>query len=356
MRDPGAGVGLAALVATVMLVCCCAARQSGANDRIKVVAREAEHRVDVSIDGKPFTSYIWPTTLAKPVLYPLRAATGTIVTRGYPLESRPGERVDHPHHAGMWFNYGNVNDFDFWNNSEAIKPEDAPKMGNVIHRAIVSAKGGADQGELVVETDWITGKKDLVLKEHTRLVFRGGPAFRSIDRITTLQAQSQKVVFHDDKEGLLGMRVARALEAPSDKAEVFTDSSGRPTPVAKMDNTAVNGVYLTSEGKKGDAAWGTRGRWCMLSGRVSDDPVTIAILDHAANPGFPTYWHARGYGLFAANPFGRNIFTNGIEPAMNFSLAPDESVTFRYRVLILSEIASADTVDAAYKDFAAAYH
>ena len=152
------------------------------------------------------------------------------------------------------------------------------------------------------------------------------------------------------------MRVARALEAPSDKAEVFTDASGQPTPVAKMDNTGVNGVYLTSEGKTGDAAWGTRGRWCILSGRVGDEPVTIAILDHPSNPGFPTYWHARGYGLFAANPLAPNIFTNGKEPAMNFSLAPNESVTFRYRVLILSKIASAEDAEAAYKDFTTANH
>jgi len=355
MRDPSAGVGLAAAVGIVLLVCCAAAQQNSSGDRIKVVANETARRVDISIDGKPFTSYIWPASLAKPVLYPLRAATGTIVTRGYPLEPRPGERVDHPHHAGMWFNYGNVNDFDFWNNSEAIKPEDKPKMGNVIHRAIVTAKNGSDHGELVVDADWISGKQQLILKEHTRLVFRGGPKFRSIDRITTLQAQGEKVVFHDDKEGLLGMRVARALEAPSDKAEVFTDSSGRPTPVAKMDNTGVNGVYLTSDGKTGDAAWGTRGHWCILTGRVGDDPVTIAILDHPRNPGFPTYWHARGYGLFAANPLAPNIFTNGKEPPMNLSLAPNETVTFRYRVLILSEIATADTAESEYKNFIASY-
>ena len=356
MRGLSGGAGFAVVVATVLLVCCVAAKQNASGDRIRVTADESARRVDVSIDGKPFTAYLWPTTLEKPVLYPLRTASGTIVTRGYPLEPRAGERVDHPHHAGLWFNYGNVNDFDFWNNSSAIKPEDKSKMGTVVHRAILAAKSGSDQGELEVATDWVTGKQQLIVKEHTRLIFRGGPNFRSIDRVTTLQALGEKVVFHDDKEGLLGMRVTRALEAPSDKPEVFTDSSGRPTPVAKLDNTGVNGVYLTSEGKKGDAAWGTRGRWCMLSGLVGDEPVTIAILDHPANPGFPTYWHARGYGLFAANPLGRKIFTNGKEEAMNFSLAPNESVTFRYRVLILSQIATADDAEAAYKNFVAAYH
>src|ERR1700688_1109500 len=75
------------------------------SDRISVVANEQERRVDISIDGQPFTSYIWPITLKKPVLYPLRTAKGTIITRGFPLEQRPGERIDHPHHAGLWLNY-----------------------------------------------------------------------------------------------------------------------------------------------------------------------------------------------------------------------------------------------------------
>src|SRR5437870_4593323 len=82
-------------------------------DRISVTVHEEARRVDVSIDGQPFTSYIWPDRLAKPVLYPLRTANGTIITRGYPLEPRPDERVDHPHHVGMWLNYENVNGIDF---------------------------------------------------------------------------------------------------------------------------------------------------------------------------------------------------------------------------------------------------
>jgi Methane oxygenase PmoA len=351
MRDPLVTI-FATVLASILLVSILAAKPN-TTDRIQVLPNESARRVDVVIDGKPFTSYLWPESQAKPVLYPLRSATGTIVTRGYPLEPRPGERVDHPHHVGMWFNYGNVNDFDFWNNSTAIKREDAPKMGNIILRRIVSTKSGKNEGELVVESDWITGRNQLVLKEHTRFVFRGDAKSRSVDRITALQAQNENVVFYDDKEGLLGIRVTRALEAPSDKPEVFTDAGGHATSVAKMDNAGVNGVYLTSEGKKGDAAWGTRGNWCILTGKVGDDPVTIAILDHPKNPGHPTYWHARGYGLFAANPLAPKIFTDGKAPAMNFTLEANQGVTFRYRVLILSEIATAADAESAYKSFAA---
>ena len=341
------------VVLSIFFVLSLAIAKSPASDRIQILPNESARRVDIVIDGKPFTSYAWPESQDKPVLFPLRSATGIVVTRGFPLDPRPGERVDHPHHAGMWFNYGNVNDFDFWNNSTAIKREDAPKMGKIVHQRIVSAKSGKASGELEVESDWISGKNQLVLKERTRFIFRGDPKSRSIDRITTLQAQNEKVVFHDDKEGLLGIRVTRALEAPSGKPEVFTDASGHATAVAKMDNTGVNGTYLTSEGKKGDAAWGTRGNWCILTGKIGENPITIAILDHPRNPGFPTYWHARGYGLFAANPLAPRIFTDGKSPALNFTMNANQSVTFRYRVLILSEVATPTEATAAYKDFAA---
>ncbi len=350
LTDTLTGGSALALVAMLIWSSCVRGNQSSSPDRIRVVANEVQHRVDIMIDGGPFTSYIWPDKVAKPVLYPVRTARGTIITRGYPLEPRPGERIDHPHHVGMWFNHGNVNGFDFWNNSEAIKAEDAPKMGTIRHRAITLAKSGRDQGELEIDADWITGKGQLILKEHTRFVFRGGPSSRSIDRITTLQALGEKIVFNDDKEGVLGMRVTRALEAPSDKPEVLIDTNGRATTIAKLDNTGVNGVYVTSEGKKGDAAWGTRGRWCNLSGPIGGEPVTITIFDYPENPGFPTYWHARGYGLFAANPLGQKIFSKGKEK-LNFSMAPHQSVTFRYRILITSEDAGTEKSEAHYKEF-----
>jgi hypothetical protein len=353
MRIFIAGVSLI-LVTVVVFLASLVFAGPHSTDRVTVVVNEQARRVDISIDGQPFTSYIWPTTLKKPILYPLSTAKGTVVTRGFPLEPRPGERVDHPHHAGLWFNYESVNGIDFWNNSDAIKPENVPKMGTILHRSIVSTKSGSEQGELDVESDWVTFDKKVLLKEHTHFVFRGGPGFRSVDRITTLRALDEKVDFKDEKDGLLGLRVVRALEIPSDKPEVYTDARGRTTTVAKLDNTGVNGTYLSSEGKKGDAAWGTRGRWCNLSGLVGDEPVTISILDHPANPGFPTYWHARGYGLFAANPLGQKIFSEG-QQELKFSLAPNASVTFRHRILISSAIATTQATEAAYKTFVSAY-
>src|ERR1035438_9599713 len=197
---------------------------------VVVVAYEAHQRVDITIDGKPFTSYIWPSSLKKPVLYPLVSESGITVTRGYPLEPRPDERLDHPHHAGLWFNYGDVNGFDFWNNSDAIKPEARPKMGTILHTKILSVKSGSDRGELVVESVWVTGEDKQLLDQTTHYIFLRRGHSRFIDQVITLKARD-RVVFNDDKEGVLGMRVARWLESPEEKGGVFTDAAGNPTKI-----------------------------------------------------------------------------------------------------------------------------
>jgi hypothetical protein len=343
-----------AIFCSVLVV---SAQAQTAQKGVSVIAHESERRVDVFVDGQLFTSYIWPETMKKPVLYPLRTAQGVIVTRGYPLEPRAGERVDHPHHAGLWFNYGDVNEVDFWNNSVALSPDEQRKMGTIVHRRIIKAESGKKQGILVVAMDWVMPDGRAVLSEETKFVFYGGADnYRAIDRITLLRAGDGLVRFKDNKEGLIGMRVARWLEHPADKPETFTDANGKPTAVAKLDNTGTTGQYRTSEGKEGNDAWGTRAKWAMLSGRTAvgqgSDVVTLAILDHPNNPGYPTYWHARGYGLFGANPLGQKIFSNGREE-LNFTLQPHESVTFRYRVLILSGATTPAQIDEQAKRFVA---
>jgi hypothetical protein len=319
---------------------------------VQVVTDEANQRVDITIDGQPFTSYLWGTTQRKPVLYPLIAPDGTIVSRGFPFNPLPGERVDHPHHAGLWFNYGSANGHDYWNNSDAIKEADRPKYGSILPTGdkggIVSSHSGPDSGELVTESTWYPGDHPSsapnlagtqpILKQRTRYVFSkltvdGKPA-RAIDLIVTLTALTS-VTFNDDKEGLLGIRVAQFLESANEKSGVYFDASGKPTNVNGA-SPGANGVYLTSEGKKGDDVWSTRGRWCIVTGTNADHKTeTIAILDNPQNPNYPTYWHARGYGLFAANPLGQHIF-DAKTPALNYTINAGQSVTFRYRVLFIT--------------------
>ena len=311
-------------------------------NRIQLTHNEAQKRVEVTVDGKPFTAYIYPgpTVLKKAVLYPIRSAGGNFITRGWPMDPRPGERIDHPHHVGMWFNYGDVNGHDFWNNSTAVGPEHKGPFGTIVHTGVKSMKSGKDKAELIVTADWLDKDGKAMLQETTTYEFRGGADSRTIDRITTLKAATNDVVFKDNKEGLIALRLARQLEQPSTKPEVFTDAQGVATKVPMLDNAGVTGHYRSSEGVEGDAVWGTRGKWVNLTGTVNGENLSIVLMDHPQNVGYPTYWHARGYGLFAANPLGPSVFTDGKAPAMNYTLPAGQSVTFRYRLLIRSGNAS----------------
>ncbi|WP_316814627.1 PmoA family protein [Pedobacter nyackensis] len=293
-----------------------------------------QQKVDVLIDGKPFTSFLYPDNLEKPILYPLQTASGLTVTRGFPLNKRGNERTDHPHHVGLWFNYESVNGLDFWNNSYNIPTEKKSKYGWIRNVKVTEAKAGNNKGSLSYTSNWERQDQAVLLKEKTTFVFSGTDYTRTIDRTTTLTAQKDTVYFKDVKDGMLGIRVTKELELPSDKEESYTDNNGIVTKISPTNNGA-NGDYLTSAGKKGNDVWGTRAAWCLLSGVKEKVPVSIAVIDHRKNPGYPTYWHARDYGLFAANPLGQAIFSNGKEH-MNLTLKPGQSVTFRYRVIITS--------------------
>jgi Methane oxygenase PmoA len=342
-------------LACLAIVALCGTSQINAQSKsaaggIHIEPNEAARRVDVLVDGQPFTSYIWPETIKKPVLYPLRTAAGTLVTRGYPLAPRPGERTDHPHQVGLWFNYGDVNGFDFWNNSDAIKPEDRRHYGTIRHTRIKHTASGNERGEIEVEAEWLAPDGKPLLREETLFVFSAGANRRTIDRVTKLTALNQRVVFNDNKEGLFGLRVARQLEQPSNEPATFTDATGKATIVPGMNNAGVSGEYRSSEGKTGDAVWGTRGRWVWLAGKVGEEKITLVMLDHPQNPGYPTYWHARGYGLFAANPLGQKVFSNG-KQELKFTLEAGGSATFRYRLLILSGDITPAMIESQYEQF-----
>jgi hypothetical protein len=323
--------------------------------KVQVTPNESARGVDVTVDGQPFTSYIWPQSLTKPVLYPIVSPAGEVVTRGFPLDPHPGERIDHPHQVGLWFSYGNVNGVDFWNNSTALESAERAKMGTIVHRRIIRSESGAGRGELEIEAQWLLPDGRPVLNEDTTFIFRASNGIRSIDRISRLTATGGRVAFKDDKEGVVGMRVATWLEQPEAHSQVFTDSSGKATEVPGTGGADRTGEYISSEGIRGDAVWGTRGRWCLLHGRAGGgggSETTLAIIDHPSNPGFPTHWHARGYGLFAANPLGQKQLSGG-KSELNFSIEPGKSATLRYRVLIISGPPSADQIEAQYSDFAA---
>ncbi|MFO7671964.1 MAG: PmoA family protein [Bacteroidales bacterium] len=322
---------LTVLMGSMPLLSQCTTRQV-----VELKANDAEKKVDVFIDGKLFTSYIYPDVIKKPVLWPVISPAGNMLTRSFPLVIKEGDRSDHPHHVGVWLNYGDVNGLDFWNNSEAIAPENRGGYGTIIHRSVEKAESGMGSALLVTSSDWESPDHTKLLEEQTSFNFLVLENMRMIDRTTTLKAVVDEVKFTDNKEGMFAIRVARELELPTEGPTELVDSHGLVTRVEKMDNTYVKGNYRSAEGVEGKEVWSTRCRWMKLSGEIKGEQVALVIIDHPSNVGYPTYWHARDYGLFAANTLGQKIFSEG-KNELNFSLKKGESVTFKYRLIVASE-------------------
>ena len=310
--------------------------QCNSKKSVEFLVNETDKKVDVIIDGKLFTSYIYPENLKKPVLWPVISPAGNMLTRSYPMIKKEGESVDHPHHIGIWLNYGNVNGLDFWNCPEIIPPEKREMFGTIYHRSIEKAENGKGEALLVTTSEWKSPDDNVILDEQTSFNFIATENLRIIDRSTTLKAVIDEVKFTDDKEGMFGIRVARELELPSEKPIKLTGANGNISEDEKTDNRFVKGNYRSSEGIKGKEVWGTRGRWMKLSSEINGETVALIIIDHPANVGYPTYWHARDYGLFAANPLGQKIFSNG-KNELNFTLKKGESVTFKFRLVVANK-------------------
>jgi len=314
---------------------------------VSFIAHESDRKLDVNIDGKLFTSFCWPENVYKPVLYPVLTSKGTEITRGFPLKPREGERNDHIHQVGIWLNYGNVNGFDFWGNGYRGVKE--PNGGVIKHLRIERLESKKGTGSFVSAESWIDPAGKELLSEKSKFVFAAKGPVRIIDRITTLTAGDSTVHFKDTKEGMFGIRVARQLELPSTEGVILLDAAGNPSTEKDTLNSGVTGNYRSSEGVTGEAVWGTRAKWMELSGIIGDEKVSLIVIDHPRNPGYPTYWHARGYGLFSANPLGWSDFTKGKE-TFNFSIPSKKSTTFRYRIIVSSGPGFSDSEINAYSE------
>ena len=289
-----------------------------------------DKKVEVYIGGKLFTAFIYPDNMEKQSLYPIVNAQDKFITRGFPLKPRPFERTDHPHQVGLWFNFGDVNGLDFWNNSFAIKTADKPKYGSIRLNKIESIN--SKNGTLVVSANWVDVNNSILLTELTSFTFYGKGNLRTIVRETKLTAK-QEVTFTENKEGLIGLRVDRSFEEPATVAETFLDAKGIETKVPVLNNDGVNGVYRNVEGAQGAAVWGKRSNWVALRATKENEVITIALLDHSKNINYPAWSHARGYGLFATNNLGgRNFDKNAA--AVKLVLQPGQNIIFKHQLVI----------------------
>ena len=157
---------LAALSSSMLLLSQCSTKPT-----VDLQVNDAEKKVDVMVDGKLFTSYIYPDNVKKPVLWPVMSPAGNMLTRSFPMINKEGDRTDHPHHVGVWLNYGDVNGLDFWNNSEAISPERRDGFGTIYHRSIDEVKSGKGSALLATSAVWKSQDQTEMLEEQTSFNF-----------------------------------------------------------------------------------------------------------------------------------------------------------------------------------------
>jgi hypothetical protein len=324
---------------------------SDTSDFVSLVKNYSLDRVDIYIDGKFFTSYRHADSiLRKPVLFPLLTAAEQRITRGFPFDPNPGERIDHPHHYGLWFNHGDVNGVDYWNSS-VTREESDPRYGRINHTKFLKIESG-DEGTLEVEKEWRTVANELILIERAQYRFNGDENRRLITHTSTLMAPVVDVLFEDSKEGMFAMRVRRELEIPSEDSTVLLDNN-LVASAKTINKQGVSGHYRNSNGLEGyPEVWGKRAKWMQLYGVVENDSVSVIIFDHPKNVNHPPHWMARDYGLFGVNPLGSKLYTEGKEE-LNFVLKKSDSVTFRHQVIIVNGNPSVAKVDGWYDDFAA---
>jgi len=277
---------------------------STATRGVEVTTQRSAGGVRVLVDGQLFTEYLTKSG-AKPILWPVIGPTGKAMTRSYPMRPAglPSERKDHPHHRSLWFTHGNVNGVDFWGENDP--------HGTIRHREFSQITSGGPVATIATVNDWIAPDGHKICEDQRRLHLGADREVRWIDFKVTITASDGDVTFGDTKEGSFGLRVAGSMKVDAGKGRI-----------------------VNSEGLTDKRAWGKPAKWVDYHGPVDGERVGIAILNHPTSFRYPTYWHVRTYGLFAANPFGLHNFLNRKEPLGAYTLPAGKSFTLRYRVLL----------------------
>ena len=286
--------------------------------------RFSRDQITIDVDGKPFTTFHYGGANGKPFLAPLRSASGKIVTRHYPMEEVPGESRDHVHHTGLWFSYDDVNGTKFWENDPTYTK---PHIGRIVVRD-AKYKEGDRSGTHTAVMEWRDPGGKALLVEDRNMVFYSDPKLRIIDFEIAL-TPTEAVTFGDTKEGAFAIRLA----------DNFTEKKG--------------GRMVDADGRATMAnVWGKRSNWVDYTAEIEGERLGVAIFDHPQNPRHPTYWHARDYGLFALNPFGRNAFDPTQEESL-WKVPAGQKVVFRWRVVIHPGDAESGHVADLYQQYAA---
>ncbi len=296
---------------------------------------EKSDRVSVKINGSLFTEYHHGDA-SHVYYYPVIGPGGAKMTRSYPMEKVEGEAQDHPHHRSLWFSHGNVNGVDFWAEtaSSGGKPPKQP-LGAIEHVKVLAMESGKEVGTLKTSQKWIAPDGTVPVTSVQVLRVHAGPETeRMLDFEVTLTAGDKDAVFGETKEGTAAMRIAESMRFKQPKAKG-------------------EGHLLNDAGVNDEKIWGMHSKWVTMAGPVAGKTYAITFMDHPSNLRHPTRWHAREYGLFAANPFCEyDMDKTQPKGAGDYTLKAGQSITLKYRILITQGDESAAKQEARFKEYA----
>ena len=289
-----------------------AATSSGAPTPDHVSLTRSADRIRIEIGSRLFSEYLFFSG-SKPCLYPILDADGTRYTRDWPLRDDTTEARDHDWHRSVWFGHGLVNGHDLWR----VLPDQ--KTGTIQHDGVVETRDGPT-GLLRVRHRWLSGAGQVLGTDETTIRIHRVAEGTFLDHEIVIRASHGPLVLGDTEEGALAVRVNEALRVIHGKGKEKRPGTGH---------------IVNAAGDRDGAAWGKRAPWCDYSGALPDGRVIgVAIFDHPKNPSYPTWWHVRDYGLFAANPFGQHDFEKlkNQPDAGNITVPAGGELTLRHRL------------------------
>jgi hypothetical protein len=316
------------------------AQQGGITVKPVVGTKERENRALDLFIGDEIVARYHAQGFAKPIFWPLNAPGGVPLTRNYPPPE--GQAKDHPHQKSAWFCHGDViaegvelkekikgvEGVDFWS--------EAKGHGKIVHVKFGPSRP-PDGWVFSVFNEWQTGDGTKIMDEYSRIwLYHLGKARLIVVNID-LHASVCPITFGDTKEGCFGIRINDVINAE----------------VAKKGKEAGKGKIQNADGKIGEKeCWGQRSAWCDYSGPIDGKVVGLAIFDDPKN--LPACWHVRGYGLMAANPFGRDKHAKfpGVKGNNDLvKLKKGEHLHLRYGMLLHTGDAVSGEVAEHYKRF-----
>ena len=252
----------------------------------------AAKALKVLINGQLFTQYVYDDAFMKPYLGPVYTSAGN----GESFTRLDLVTQEHPHQRSVFVAVGDVNGVDFWN-----------EKGGAHHGREVAGvpqvlANGAAYARFTAQNIWTSDEdKPFLQEQRTFTFYNQSAACRTVDLEIVFTAAYGDVQFGPTKEaGPLGIRMNEELRA--DRGGFFCNAYGA---------------------EKEAECWGRSAPWCDYSGILNGRRVGIAVFDHEDNERYPTAWHIRNYGLFAAN----NLFFKG-----GLTIPNGESLTYRFRL------------------------